>query len=70
MLTHSMCMVHVLMFSLTVAWYECDSCGSARTEIADSEGSDHYKVLGLSLESRYLSSGVCLSGDNDGSIWP
>ena len=58
------------MLSLTLACHESECCGLGSTDRADSEGSNRHRVLCLSLESRYLSSSVCLSGDNDSSICP
>ena len=56
--------------ALTLACHECEIHGLRWTDSAVWEGSDHHRVLCLSLESRYLSSGVCLFGDNDDSICP
>ena len=50
------CVSQSRYISLTLACRECERRGSGRTDGADREGSDHHRVLCLSLESRYLSS--------------
>ena len=56
--------------SFTLGCIEREVCGLVWAESAVRIGCYHNSVLCLSLESRYLCSSVCLSGDNDTSICP